>query len=143
MDPETMLTVRQDNAARMFDDAIVNILHESNEPMHAAEIARRIGINAKEVTRIVAKLRKQFINGKQNAVYIHLSKQGYTLTETPENLRYEGLRRLKMGTSVIMNGRYVFNRHKSISLNDYHRLQIEFQPSSIKTINLLSDTSNS
>ena len=87
------------------------------------DLANIVGVPHKDVGAIVSSLRKKFTEGNQNAVYVHLSKQGYTLEETPENLEYEGMKRLKMGTAIILNGRHVFNRYKAISLNQYHQLK--------------------
>lgn len=111
----------------------------SHGQLKGPQLASLMNVEHKEVSRVIGGLRKKFISGNQNAVYVHLSKQGYTLEETPENLMYEGRRRLKMGTSIILNGKHVFIRYKAISLNDYHQLKIAFQPKSLNTINVLSD----
>lgn len=122
----------------MFERQAISLLTESGT-MKGPDLAVRMGVQHKDVSRIVSSLRKKFVNGNQNAVYVHLSKSGYTLEETPENLKYEGRRRLKMGTSIILNGKHIFMRYKAISLNDYHQLKIAFQPKALNTINVLSD----
>ena len=131
--------MEQQNQISIRGRALIATIRE-NAPIKGRQLSELMLLPRKEVGRMISDMRKAYVNGRQNAVYIHLSKQGYTLEETPENLKYESMKRLKMGTSIIMNGKYVFSRYKSISLSDYHRLKIEFKPTTNKTIVLLSDT---
>ena len=78
------------------------------------------------------------MKGNANASYIFATKQGYTLEETPENLKQEGMMRLRMGTSAILNGKHVFNRCKQIDLTNYNALRIEFFPKAVSIVESLT-----
>ena len=99
-----------------------------NRELRGREIADVLDTSTHEVSRLVAKIRKKFNNGNENASYIYTTKNGYTLQETPDNLYYEGMMRLRRGTSMILNGKHVYNRCRAISLPNFEKLKIEFHP---------------
>lgn len=108
----------------------------------ASEISQEVGegiLEPKDVSRVICNLRKKFVKGNENAVYIYLTKQGYSLEETPEHLKYEGMSRLKKGTSTILNGVHVYRRYKAIALNDFNNLRIAFIPSALKLIDTVKE----
>jgi len=98
------------------------------DKLRGKEIGFNLNLPANEVSRIISNIRKKFVKGNANASYIFATKQGYTLEETPENLRYEGVMRLKKGTSMILNGKHVFNRCRQLDLSSFNSLSIEFYP---------------
>jgi hypothetical protein len=124
------------------ENSIVTLLAQGGK-MKGPELARRIGVDAKEVSRTICQMRRQFSRGNQNAVYVILTKDGYCLEEKPEHLHYEGARRMKCGTSLILNGAYIYKRYKAIALNDFDNLRITFVPAAIKTMEVMKQIKES
>jgi hypothetical protein len=122
-----------------FERAILHLLADGCE-RKSTEIASELNSNNKKITYHISRIRKKFSERKENAIYIHLGKSGYTTKESVENLRNEGIVRLKMGTSIIINGAHVYSRYKAISLDGHHSLRIAFKPKALHTIDVLSQT---
>ena len=96
--------------------------------LRGKDIALQLNLTPHMVSRIIANIRKKYSNGDANASYIFATKNGYTLSETLDNLHYEGKMRLKKGTSMILNGKHVYNRCKQLDLSSFQNLSLEFFP---------------
>ena len=114
-----------------FERGVIEVLAQGQK-MNGRQIANALEIDTKDVSRIVCNIRKKFAKGIENAVYIFLTKDGYTLEETPDNLKYEGYQRLRRGTSLILNGAHVYRRYRAIALNDFNNLRLTYIPSGVK-----------
>lgn len=107
---------------------VIRILHKSGHNLRAYDISRELDVSEGRVSRSVSRIRKKFNEGVENAVYIYLTKDGYTLNETSESLSYESELRLKRGTSLICNGKYVFQRYKALSVDSFNSIKMKFFP---------------
>lgn len=119
---------------------LVELLSPIGVKKNGPQLAYEMGNdNIKEVHRVVKGLRSKFNKGNSNAVYVHLTRDGYSLAETPEHLHYEGNRRLKMGAAVICNGAHIYRRYKAVALNGFNAMRISFVPSAQKLISTVQE----
>ena len=110
------------------ESSILQVLRTSRGSLRGHEISYSADIPGPMVSRYISKIRKKFNEGVENSEYVYLTKDGYTLIETPECLSYESELRLKRGTSLICNGKFIFQRYKAISVDGFKSIKMKFMP---------------
>lgn len=115
-------------ALRKVDLEIYESL-KGKESLSAKEIAATIGISDGKVRSSIARLRRAYLDSNDQVEnYPVLTKNGYSLKGSRENLLYEAGFRIRLGFGVLSNGRYVFKRCKLIGGQKFAELRGEFKP---------------
>lgn len=125
-----------------IEGEILDILGDG-EAYSAAVLAEKVGVPSATVRRVISGLRRKFNNAhNQVKEYVLLTKSGYSIKQSKENLMYEAGFRFRLGCGILYNGRWVFSRCKQLKGKDFNDLKLEFKPKVIEfnnVINLKSD----
>ena len=118
---------------------LLSILEQSALPMTGAKLAECFGdsYSMKDMSRIISQIRKRFRQGDYQVKYVYTTTDGYTVHETTDNVIDETKMRLRLSTSILKNGTFVFKRCKRISLENYNTLTIAFKPKLLEIEQLL------
>lgn len=100
---------------------------EKNSGKTTEELSKHMGIHPSRIGYTIRMLRKKH-EDEYDIPYVYTSPDGYTLEEKVSNMAYETKRRLNMGTSIIMNGAYVYKKLKQKSLKGFQQIFVEYRP---------------
>lgn len=115
---------------------IIELLKELDEPVRGRIIAQSLKTTSEVIYRIVSQLRRIHTRRDRKVPYIYITKKGYVIRECREAVLYETEMRMSRGLSTIINGKFIFDRCRRLSLSSYNNLQSFYKP----RVSLLHDT---
>ena len=116
------------------EEEVLGVLNQ-RELVTAEELEQSTSIPRVAIAYTIRKIRKKFLEGYE-VPYIFTAKGGYTLRETASTLAHETRTRLKMGTSIILNGSYVYEKFKKKALRGFQEVFMEYKPKLLDMSNM-------